>query len=239
MSKMEKNDAGQREKDKLNLYIHIIESPSSEDIMDERREGELLTKGLKLLGIPHKYYLVIDQKTFLKALTEKIEHDNKELGIPILHLSSHGDNLGIKLSDQSFIRWHELAPHLTSLNDRIKGNLMICISTCNGFQAAKMAHRFSDESPFFGIIGPSEKITWAEAAIGFLTFYFQLLVKHKTINEALDAMKTASGYPYFEKIKADEARTQWLGEIVMSVLESLNISSQKINDKEKPLISND
>ena len=95
-----------------------------------------------------------------------------------------------------------------------------------------MAQSFSDESPFFAIIGPSKDITWAEAAVGFLVFYFQLLVKHQTVIQALEAMKAASGFPHFDSIRADDARTQWLGEMAMSVLESLNIPLNN-NDKEK------
>lgn len=195
---------------RIKCHIHIIESPSAEDILNNRSEGILLSQGLRVIGIESKYLVAISRKTFWKALDERIEYDNQTIGPPILHLSAHGNRDGIGLADGSMIPWDELGTHLQPINKKLNEHLMICISSCAGFQGHRMALKMDEKDmPFYGLVGPTTDIAWDEAAIAFLSFYYQFLIKKKGVTNALEIMKLASGNPNFGNIKAVEARDSW------------------------------
>jgi hypothetical protein len=196
------------------FYIHIIESPSSENLFADKREGAVLGAGLKLLGLKSEYYLVVDKERFLKALRMASENIGGGHIPTIIHLSSHGNSSGITLTDDSFINWTELKGLLAPINKGLKGALLLCISSCEGFQGFKMAWCLPGELPFFGMVGPTAKLSWQESSIGFLSFYHNVFHKGVNIPEAVRIMGVASGNPCFKEVLASTVQQGWLSSLI-------------------------
>jgi hypothetical protein len=189
------------------FFIHIIESPSDEDFLEGTTEGRLLTGGLSIAQIPFSYNLAVNKKMFILALTKKLSQAMTTYQrYPILHLSAHGNDNGLALT-KGFFDWDELSLMLTPINTIMEGRLIVSISACSGFAGCRMAMKPSGSSPFFGILGPTEPISLADTAIGFLSFY-HLLSKNTPFYDAFDAMKRASGNNHFNVITARQAKMQ-------------------------------
>lgn len=64
------------------------------------------------------------------------------------------------------------------------------------------------ELPFYAIVGNSGKPYWSETVVGFTTIY-HLLGKGKTIEEAIDAARIASGNRDFQIFCASTIKKIW------------------------------
>mgnify|MGYP000226890840 CR=1 FL=1 len=132
-------------------FVHIVESPSAKDLLNARTEGHLLTEALSLAGIISSYNLATDYSTFLEALGPRLYEVMQETkGTPILHLSTHGNEEGIELTDHTFIKWHVLRELLLPINKVLNGGLVVCMSSCSGYSGCRMAMSVEREIPFFG-----------------------------------------------------------------------------------------
>lgn len=191
------------------FFVHMIESPSPDDLLKSQWEGTLLREALRIAGISQYYNLAVNKETFLEAIRERLSDAIKNYGFPVLHISAHGDIDGLALTNGTFIKWKEMRELLIPLNKAMKGKLLICISSCEGFAGCRMAMEIDGERPFYALCGPTGKPTWAESAIAFMTFYYHLS-KKKTGPGALSAMKVASGYNGFELILGKQAKDMWI-----------------------------
>lgn len=85
-----------------NFYIHIIESPNPADLQTGRREGTLITEALRLVGILSCYYLAVNKTEFMNSLYNPMAAATKKYQkYPILHISAHGSDKGLELTDQT------------------------------------------------------------------------------------------------------------------------------------------
>jgi hypothetical protein len=211
------------------FYVHIIESPSADDLLNNVREGFLLTEGLRIAGIKSYFNLVIDEASFLKAIYPNLAIGIKNYGTPIIHISAHGNKEGVQLSNNFFITWEKLRNILSPINASLNDLLILCISSCDGFCGCTMAMESHDHYPFFGLVGPTAEISISDTAIAFLTFYYRLF-KGTSVQEAVEAMKTASGNTKFDVILAEVARAIWIQKIQKLVTSQV---LQTINQKTK------
>lgn len=203
----------------FNFFVFVIESPSSADLYHKRFEGEILTKAINLNNIPCAHRVAISLEAFKAALHIGLP----EVGqiypnlIPIIHISAHGDQNGIQLSDGSILDWDQLKVLIQPINKALNNNLILCMSSCEGYSACRMAMTFSpDDSPFFAMIGNTKQPNWSDTAIGFATFY-HLICKGHFIIDATKAMCVASGNPNFQVITAQDAKKTYLDQIVKSL----------------------
>ena len=81
--------------------------------------------------------------------------------LPIVHISAHGDENGIQLSDGTEISWKNMRTVLLPINKALKGLLLLCMSACKGFAACVMAME-AGELPFMAVIGTHETPTWSD-----------------------------------------------------------------------------
>ncbi len=157
------------------ILTYILESPGPQDLCDNRTEGSSLLKSLDLFKIPYLYKLVVNKKIFFNSLNSKIieqkfldillanhsrygnNKEEKEL-VLVLHFSSHGDENGLSLTNQESIKWEELRDLIKPINDFISkhGQLIICMSSCKGFNAMKMQNGF--DIPFTLLLGSTKNI---------------------------------------------------------------------------------
>lgn len=185
--------------------IYIIESPSSTDILDNRKEGYALSEILKLADIQNQYYNVVDRKNLFECLN-RIHNDAKTinggLGHVIMHISMHGNSDGLGLTNEEFISWKEFAVILSDFNTKLGyidfGNGFKCspiainMSSCKGFNA-KAINEYSTESLYSTLVGPIESVNWSDSLLAFATYYHNTIHKTNTIRVAVDVMNKSAG----------------------------------------------
>jgi len=190
-------------------FVHIVESPSADDLLDGRTEGRVLREALRLAGISQWYSLATNRQTFFKALEESLV---KAWGYhkqpPILHLSMHGDNEGIGLTDRTFLSWEELRHILTPVTNAMQGGLLICMSSCFGTAGCRMAMHEQQDNPFWGLVGNTASPSWADAAVAYVTFY-HLFFKGIPVDDCVDRMKFASNDLNFIFLNGHKVKADW------------------------------
>jgi hypothetical protein len=194
------------------FFVYIIESPSPVDMYHGRSEGHLLADALSLDGIKSVVHVAISLDAFVAAL---------RIGLPeamqqfpgqhfILHLSSHGGSEGLQLSSQATVPWRDLRTLLIPINQVLKGGLLLSISACEGYQGCRMAMQQDNAPhPYHAMVANYGAPTWSDTAVAYLSFY-HLLSKGKTIHDAVDGMKAASGDAKWVVESAEEARQGYL-----------------------------
>jgi hypothetical protein len=192
------------------LFVYIIESPSAKDILEGRAEGRALSEVLDLAGIPYSYNLVTNSETWNIALGTRFQEAvNYYPGrVPILHLSLHGNESGVALTDDTVFSWNQLKKELTPLNNKMEGSLLICMSSCFGAYGRRMAVDNSTDNPFYALVGSSNKVSWQDAAVAYVTFY-HLLFKGISVDECVKKMKLASNNNDFGVWWGSEIKETW------------------------------
>lgn len=194
------------------LFVYIIESPSAEDLLEERAEGRVLSEMLDLAGIPYSYNLVTNAETWNIALGSRLQdaYNDYPGRVPILHLSMHGndDKSGVVLTDNTVFLWNQLKKELTPLNNQMEGSLLICMSSCFGAYGRRMAQDNSTDYPFYALVGSNNEVYWEDAAVAYITFY-HLLFKGISIDDCVDKMKLASHNNDFGVRRGSEIKETW------------------------------
>lgn len=199
-----------------NFFVYIIESPSAPDLYHKRYEGEALTKMLSLADIYSVHRLVVDSTAFRASIIIGLSEAMKSSSlIPMLHISAHGNSDGLQLTNGESISWDDLKLLIQPINDILNGNLVLCVSSCEGFGACRMAMDKGDKIPFLCLIASTEKISWADTAIGFGTFY-HLIAKGRTIRDAVTAMKVATCDNSFQEIAGEKIKQIFINELKKS-----------------------
>lgn len=192
------------------LFVYIIESPSAEDLLEGRAEGRALSEVLELAGIPYCYNLVTNLKTWEIALGTRFQEANNYYSdlAPILHLSMHGSESGVALTDNTVFSWNQLKKELTPLNNEMEDGLLICMSSCFGAHGRRMARDNSTDNPFYALVGNKKSFFWQDGAVAYVTFY-HLLFKGIALNECVDKMKLASDNYDFDLWVGSEIKESW------------------------------
>lgn len=199
----------------VNGFVFIIESPSEFDILDGRTEGRTLCEALRLAGTDAYYSLSVSKEMFQCSLTERLSAAYQNFHkFPIIHISAHGDENGIALTNGDYIPWDELRAMLSPLNKIMQGGLLICMSSCFGASGCRMAMHEDDELPFWALIGHHGSAGWSDAAVAYVSFYHNFF-KGKSVEASVAAMCSASGdngflYRYGRLVK--EGWAQYMNE---------------------------
>lgn len=135
--------------------VFIIESLDPDDEGNGRFEGAILSQTLRLHGKSPKYRYVRNVEDFKKALRSFGKSEYR-----YLHLSCHGDSEGLELTDQYEIDFDELA---NMLQPYLKGRRLF-VSACSMVHE-ELANEVIPKSGCFSVIGPTEDIGFADAAV--------------------------------------------------------------------------
>ena len=172
------------------FQIYIIESPSSKDVFDARSEGKLIQQALAIAEIQATLKVAVDRERFMDALLACEEQlISQRVQVLVLHISAHGNEKGIQLTNKEFLAWADLEKRLGQLNEALHGQLILCMSSCEGARAWNMALNHSPGA-YSVLVGSEEKPTWSETAIGFAAFY-HLLAVGKRVAGAVAGMNAA------------------------------------------------
>ncbi|WP_193200611.1 hypothetical protein [Nostoc sp. MG11] len=193
-------------------FVHIIESPSDEDILYERTEGSSLASALNLAEIPHCYNLVTTENSLQIALYDRLFCEIEKTGrFPILHFSMHGNTGGIGLTNNRVIAWDELCRLIMPIQQLLQESsldLLICMSSCHGSFGSRMAQIKQGYIPFQFLIGNIDSVPWSDAAVAYITFY-HLLFKNIALESCYENMKLASGNNKFEIHNGKQVHLNW------------------------------
>ena len=181
--------------------VYIIESPSADDHYYKRAEANPLNEALRLIGVQSLSRTVIGRSHLQAAICECA--DAVKGGSPpmALHISAHGAEHGIGLTSGEVIEWEELGKLVRPLTEATEGNLLLCMSSCDGFSGIQMAMTL-DAEPFSVIVGPLGKPTYADTTVAYLALY-HLIAKGCRLPEAVENMNRASGHPFAFKTGAE------------------------------------
>jgi hypothetical protein len=190
-------------------FVHIVESPRDSDLLNDRTEGRLLREALRLADIPHRYNLVTTAETFEESLGTRLKQAVLDLNqLPILHLSMHGNNDGVALTNDQFLSWANLRKSLTPLTEAVQGRLLICMSSCFSSMGCRMAMHEDKEHPFWALIGNTGSVSWSDAAVAYITFY-HLFFKGIPVEQCVDRMRAASGDDKFMLFSGHQVKADW------------------------------
>ncbi|EHU5198969.1 TPA: hypothetical protein RQJ80_004357 [Vibrio vulnificus] len=179
-------------------FVFLVDSPSSVDLYDGYSIGMALRDTLKAIKIPCFYTLATDQDTFHQAFSFRLPKAIQELSqhtgfnaIPFIHLCMHGAPQGIQLTDKTTIDWFSLRQLLLNHN-QVKGfNPFVCMASCNGLHAQNMATAF--DSAFTYLIGNTGAVYQSDVTVAYTSFYNSIIHKRSLVDDAVLAMRTASG----------------------------------------------
>lgn len=179
----------------MSFFVYLVESPSDVDFYHARSEGELVSRAIALDGIPCFTRTAINYKAFIASLSLGLPDAMRAFpdAAPILHLSAHGSKTGVQLSSGEEITWADLRDLITPVNESLQGTLLLCMSACNGYSACRMAMRVGNvPHPYLAMVGSYGNPTWSDTAAAYSAFYHHL-AKGRRIEDAVEAMKVASG----------------------------------------------
>jgi hypothetical protein len=197
---------------RVRFFVFVIESPSAVDIYHRRSEGDLIRQAVELNSIPCTVKTAISLEAFDACLKVGLPQAMASLPgfIPLLHISAHGDREGIQLSSGHVLTWQSLRDHLRPVNEALGGGLVVCMSSCEGYNGVRMAMFPEDPAlPYYALIGCGKSPTWSEAAVAFATLYHQLH-RGEHISSAVAAMRVASGNDSFWLEHAENSRESYL-----------------------------
>ncbi len=197
--------------------IFIIESPSTEDVKEDRKEGLALSEILRLSNIQNTYMNVdsIDNlKTTLKQISSEVKREIKKYGAITLHFSMHGNQTGIGLTNGEFIDWNNLYLILKDFNDVLgyitlpNGKKLAPVnlhfSVCQGFCAIAIKN-IGSESPYQSLIAPTVAVNWADSIMAFATYYHNTLHKKNGSKIAVEKMNSINDFNNVFKIDLMES----------------------------------
>ena len=202
-------------------FVHIIESPSSEDLLKGETEGRVLSQAFALAKIPQWYNLVTDRYTLNLALGSQLTAAyNYWKKLPVaLHVSMHGNHSGVKLTNNEWILWPELRDYFLPLIRVTQGRLLITMSSCSGSFGYQMALFADNEPTFWALVGNLNPVTLSDLAIAYSSFY-HLLFKGYPLSTCVDSMKAAAGNPNFIWHSGQATRANWIAFITAHRLPS-------------------
>jgi hypothetical protein len=176
--------------------IYIIESLPEGDF----KSGEALYDNIVYPRVSQKLdgaytqFSRVDNKRQLHAKLREIDRaarvGNHQ---PIIHFEAHGFDRGIELADGALVEWSAIKPRLASINEACKMNLIVVAMACQGWNLMYSLMP-SERAPLNMLIAPSEVITAGEIFEATRRFY-DGLVAHLDLNEALQAMNEGLDYP--------------------------------------------
>lgn len=184
--------------------IFIIESPSSEDNKEGRKEGLALSEILRLAQIKNSYKDVDGLPNFKLAITkiaQEVKENIKSYGAITLHFSMHGNENGIGFTNEESLNWSGLYSIMKTFNDTIGyidlpgckkiPPVSLSLSVCKGFSATAMKE-IGTVAPYQSLVGPTCAVNWADSIMAFTTFYHNTLHKQNGSRVAVEKMNFIS-----------------------------------------------
>lgn len=187
--------------------VYVIESPDPEDMLERRDEGEALARTLGLAGIEVHYFLAANEE-MVEAAFDRIPpivraRPDWAVAMPWIHLSAHGHEEGLELTDGQTLYWPTLTRLLKKLHDAIGPVLLpseyiqtmpkaaLSLSSCGAFDHYRQS--VTADLPVQSLVGTDRDVGWCQSLIAFSTFYYQALFQGTGVQRAVEIMNIAAG----------------------------------------------
>jgi hypothetical protein len=166
------------------LKTFIAESVSPEDLYKRYWEGHVVEEIVRLLNGKTSYHIVLNADLLCKAI-ENASDD----GYDIFHLSCHGDEDGICLSDGRDISWDSLADRFQNAAVPKALILSSCVGGDRGIARAFKACKYHPQV-IFGAEASDKKhlLTFPGACISWPILYTVLATQGMTADAFKDAV---------------------------------------------------
>ncbi|WP_295672228.1 hypothetical protein [uncultured Mucilaginibacter sp.] len=122
------------------------------------------------------FYQPSNKVEFLASLEEICALVIADDLFPIIHFEIHGNPVGLVLKNGEAVTWDELQYYCRMINVRVRNQLIITLATCYGSWIWKMID-ITKPAPYWGYIGPREKIGEGTLMEDFQSFYDSLLTQ--------------------------------------------------------------
>jgi hypothetical protein len=112
----------------MEFSVFIAESVQPEDFYDGRTDGFAANEVLKIQQVRTAYKIVVDRKHLVRAM-----EDAPSGSFQVLHISAHGSDEGIELTDGDFVTWLDLSRLLRPFASvSIQPKKVLVVSSCMG-----------------------------------------------------------------------------------------------------------
>ncbi|MBB5766538.1 hypothetical protein [Xanthomonas euroxanthea] len=143
--------------------VFIIESPNARDFYIDRLDGRAARDVLKLENTQVQYRVALDKQHLIKSIKEATD-----LQCDVLHLSCHGDDVGIQLGSMSNIDWLELAGllHAFATPQRI-----LVMSSCAGGSVGLTKALVHQGTIFGWVLGAADNVGFTDSCLAWSILY--------------------------------------------------------------------
>lgn len=145
------------------LSVFVIESVGANDLVDRRSEGRVVAQALELLGMPCVFKEAMCKDDLFTLLEVFVRS-----GCSVLHLSCHGNDGGVGLTNGDYVSWNELFTKL----EPFMGSKHLFLSSCSAVATDRLVRLFetSDRRPF-EVVGSPDDIEWRHAHLAWSMIY--------------------------------------------------------------------
>lgn len=182
------------------FYVHIVESPAPEELHNGLTAGKALCSFLEVAGIQYSYSRAVDLDEFHRAMTHEFDAALDQFRKPpILHLSAHGSELGIQLTNRQELFWPDLAAYMRPINEILEGGLGVCMSCCCGVAGVQMAAIIRRERlPYKWLVGSAAAVALPDVALAYSVFYRRFHYGHYDDGDLIKTVRAASHMADFD-----------------------------------------
>lgn len=169
---------------------------------DETRTGRLLHDWMKERRHGWSAYFSCGSKNDVIAAIERAtERAQRSELRPVLHLESHGGDMGLEGPNGSggteLLVWDEFTEPLQELNLATRCNLVVVVAACTGF-AGIQALRRGPRAPAVALVGPDAPVMPSNLLWGAKEFYRRWLDEKPRLTDIAESASREAGTVTFE-----------------------------------------
>ncbi len=179
--------------------VFIAESIGPEDFYERRADGFAANEILKLRGQRTEYRVVMTLPLLKRAVDEAITG-----GFNIFHFSSHGNDDGISLTDNTWLTWPEFAEIVEPFANQDRH---LVVSSCQGGHAGLTKALEKAGATFSTVFGSTaKKVYFTESCLAWSILYNRFNdhgFSRSALKETLDVINKA--------VEGDFVYRRWSG----------------------------
>ena len=154
------------------------------DWMNERRPGW------------SAYFSCQSKAEVISAIARATNHTQRSGMNPVLHIESHGDEVGLegpgRNGNLELLTWDELTEPLQNLNLATRCNLLVVVAACIGFAGVKALKR-GPRAPAIALVGPDADVMPRNLLWGTKEFYRRWLDEKPRLSEIAESASREAG----------------------------------------------
>jgi len=161
---------------KYNGIVVIQSLPDDEKQTGTMLYDDIIARRCDQIGHGKYFYNPSSKNDLIEALNTICNNVLYDDLLPILHFELHGSEHGLVLKNGDHVLWKELQEYCRLINIKTKNQLIITLATCWGSSIWEMID-IGVPAPYWGYIGPREKIGVGDVMLDFGEFYDCLLTE--------------------------------------------------------------